>query len=117
LKVAPRVLGLALGWGLLGACDGSEPVVPAPSCPANVISGRLEPLGLPGSIGIAVGPQHQLVTWSNGYHAAAVNGDLVVVSPTGQIVARVGDTVELSGVEVRPGEWLACGGPRTVSPS
>lgn len=76
----------------------------------------LEPLGHPGSIGIAV-DSHHLVVWGDGHRSVDVNGTLSVVSPAGQVVARVGDRVTLTGGTVRPGEFLACGpaAPRELS--
>jgi hypothetical protein len=74
---------------------------------------------MPGSIGVMDGSRHVLVTWNGGYHAAEIDGALVVLSPAGAVVARSGDRVEISGGEVRPGEWFACGGPmvRVLAPS
>ena len=86
------------------------------ACPADQIEGVLEPLGMPGSIGIMVGSRHLLINWANGYRATEVDGAMVVVSPTGAIVARAGDRVQLAGGEIRPGEWFTCGPPIVQQP-
>ncbi|MDQ3128302.1 MAG: hypothetical protein M3Q66_07615, partial [Chloroflexota bacterium] len=52
---------------------------------------------------------HLIVVWGDGHRSVEVDGTLSVVSPAGQVVARVGDRVTLTGGRVRPGEFLACG--------
>lgn len=98
--------------GMTAAC-ASAPIPTPVACPAALITGVLEPLGPPGSIGIAAGPRHLIVTWVDGYRSAELNGSLVVLSPEGAVVARAGDRVELTGGELRAGEWTACGPPLT----
>jgi hypothetical protein len=94
----------------IAACDAG-PTDTSAACPADRVEGTLEPLGMPGSIGIMVGPRHLLITWTGGYRSAEVEGALVVVSPGGAVVARTGDRVQIAGAEFRPGDWLACGPP------
>lgn len=111
-RVAALIVSALLVLGISAALAGctSEP---APSsvaaCPLDSITGVLEPLGPPGSIGIAVDSQHLIVVWGDGHRSLEVDGTLSVVSPAGQVVARVGDRVRLTGGRVRPGEFLACG--------
>jgi hypothetical protein len=95
----------------LAAC-GSDATGTPVGCPTNLIEGVLEPLGMPGSIGIMDGTRHLVIVWTNGYRSAVVDAGVAVLSPSGEVVARAGDTVEVTGGEVRPGEWLACGPPR-----
>ncbi len=95
----------------IAACDAGPTSTPV-GCPIELIEGVLEPLGMPGSIGIMSGSRHLIITWTNGYRSAEVAGAVVVISPSGAVVARAGDRVEVTGGEVRPGEWLSCGPPR-----
>ena len=85
-------------------------------CPADLISGILEPLGPPGSIGFAIGNEHLIVEWGDGTRTAVVNGMLSVVSPDGGVIAHVGDEVTLTGGRTRAGVLRACG-PVVPSPS
>jgi hypothetical protein len=99
---------------LLSAC-GSGPVASvdvAPACAGVHFTGVLEPLGLPGGIGIMVESRHYLLSWADGYRSAETNGAVVVLSPDGTLVAREGEDVEVTGGFSRPGEIRACGPPR-----
>jgi hypothetical protein len=79
-----------------------------------LIEGVLEPLGPPGSIGIMDGPNHLILSWHDGFHPAEVDGALVVVSLDGTVVARAGDRVQVTGGQLKAGEWFACGPPRLL---
>ena len=80
------------------------------ACPTAVIRGTLEVLGA--DIGLfATDSRHLLVIWPFGYSTREVDGQLSVVDPAGGVVARVGDSVEIPGGELRVGEWHACGNP------
>ena len=69
----------------------------------------LEPLGPPGSIGIATGNEHLIVTWGDGTRSVEVGGTLSVVSPDGRVTAREGDHATLTGGLVGAGVFVACG--------
>jgi hypothetical protein len=111
-RVATMALSALLVVGIGGAIAGCSSE-PSPSsvaaCPLDSITGVLEPLGPPGSIGIAADSLHLIVVWGDGHRSVDVDGTLSVVSPSGHVVARVGDRVTLTGGHVRPGEFLACG--------
>jgi hypothetical protein len=79
-------------------------------CAAVAVPGVLEPLGSEG-IGILAGGRHLEIDWPDGYSALSVGGRLSLVDPAGQVVAGVGDRVEVSAHEVRPGVLAACGEP------
>ena len=103
---------LAVGFaGSLGGCSGeATPRSAVPGCPLDQVTGVLEPLGPPGSIGIALDDsRHLIVVWGDGHRSVDINGTLSVLSPAGQVVARVGDRVTLTGGQIRPGQFLACG--------
>ena len=106
-RAAPRsAVALALMVSA-GACGSGPTGTPVDSCPANEVSGTLETLGQ--RIGIMTGGRHLVLTWSGGYRDATVDGERVIVGPTGEVAARVGDEVRLLGGELRVGEFHACG--------
>jgi hypothetical protein len=111
MRLAGRVAAAALA-GLVVALDGCA-TQPPPSlvlgCPLDQISGVLEPLGPPGTIGIFDGGDHLIITWGDGTRTVDIGGTLSVVSPNGVVTARVGDRVKLTGGRIRAGEFVACG--------
>jgi hypothetical protein len=88
-------------------CGDERPTV-TEACAAVAVPGVLEPLGTEG-IGIFTADRHLEVDWPDGYSALSVGGRLSLVDPGGQVLAGVGDRVELTGREVRPGVLVACG--------
>lgn len=95
---------------LAAGCDeavlGPSPI----SCPKGLIEGNLEPLGLPGEIGIAVGPIQTSIAWPPPYATRTVGGRLSVVDGSGWVIASVGDHVRVPGGADQYG-WNACGDP------
>lgn len=94
---------------VLGGCATGPTGTLVLGCPLDQISGVLEPLGPPGSMGIFDGGSHLILTWGDGTRTVDVDGTLSVVSPAGDVTARVGDQVTLTGGRIRPGEFVACG--------
>jgi hypothetical protein len=105
-RVAGLVLAVSLVISTTAGCSSSPTESPL-GCPLAVIEGFLEPLGPPGSIGIMEGPNHLILSWHDGFHPAEVNGALVVLSPDGTVVARVGDLVQVTGASIKAGEWFS----------
>ena len=115
--MAARVASLVAGVALVASIAGcsSVPSAAPVGCPAALIEGVLEPLGPPGSIGIMEGPNHLILSWHDGFHPATINGTLVVLAPDGTVVAREGDRVQVTGGQLKAGEWFACGAPRPIA--
>jgi hypothetical protein len=101
---------LAFVLATSAGCTSEEPTEPlASACPSDRIEGTLEPLGMPGSIGLAEASSHSVITWLGGNRTGVVEGALSVIAPDGRVLARVGDPVIVTGGHVRPGEIVACG--------
>ena len=101
----------AFAFILVGAaCSPDTDHETAVACPTALIRGTLEVLGT--DIGLFDSDsRHLLVVWPYGYSTREVDGQLSVVDPAGGVVARVGDSVQIPGSELRVGEWHACGNP------
>ncbi len=104
-----RAVALAALLGVVGGCASAPPPSIVLGCPLDRITGVLEPLGLPGSMGIFAGGEHLVLTWGDGTRTVDVAGTLTVVLPDGRVSARVGDRVTLTGGRIRAGEFVACG--------
>jgi hypothetical protein len=104
----------------LGACSNNPVLLetipggtPGP-CMAAVIEGKLvvtpsNAVGLLEPNGTGRG-----LIWPAGY-AGQQNGSIAIVDEKGNVVARVGDTVELGGGEVGPNDaWEVCPGTVVV---
>ena len=103
LALAVLVVGTACG----SPVDQGSPVV---GCPAALIRGTLELLG--SDLGLMDSQQrHLVVDWPDGYVTRDIDGQPSLVDPAGRLVARAGDAVEITGGEIRVGEWYACGHP------
>ena len=105
---------------LSGTACGLAPAPPTPAvgCPEALVRGTLEVLG--GEIGLFDSTdRHLIVQWPAGYATRDVGGEPSLVDPSGRVVARAGDAVEIPGGEIRVGEWFACGDPllRIVAPA
>ena len=106
-RLLAPLLALAV-VGIAAGCTSESPPSVIPGCPADRITGVLEPLGPPGSMGIAVGNEHLILQWGDGTRTIEVAGTLSAVSPEGTVTARVGDAVTVPGGRIRAGVFFAC---------
>jgi len=116
VRLGGRVVTAAISGFLVlvAGCASEPPPSLVLGCPLDQVTGVLEPLGPPGSIGIFTDGDHLILTWGDGTRTVDVGGTLSVVSPAGTVTARVGDRVTLTGGRIRAGEFVACG-PRPAS--
>ncbi len=76
-------------------------------CLANVIEGGLVPDSAAG-VAIEAAGQHLPIHWPAGYAGRRDGGIVVILDPSGQIVARTGTHIDLNGGESERGVWIAC---------
>lgn len=118
LLLAPFALACAGCGNLLGA-PTADPTPSGTPCPAALIEGRLvahEQWGVALEEGVS-GTLLEVI-WPDGHSVVSDAGRIALIDEDGEVVAHVGDTVQIGGGQVgqgrRKGAWWNCGGHVTV---